>query len=159
MLTQKGRTMTDSIEQLLFEVASKGKLRPTFVITALGPGNHPYVFEAGDIALGAINMAKRKRNQDGYRDVTILRWAKAAAVYADDDELCKRAFGVIGLVSNGDLAEKRRIRSALDVLEMSVHKIKVAGDYDYDSRQALARAFLECYHSMGGESDELISLF
>lgn len=149
----------ESVHNLLANIASRGKLRPTFAVI----GTDTYGDAQGDtkgreVSLEAVNLARRMRSQQGLQNVTIYTWSENQKRYVEDTKNQAVAFPVKNPDApkdETDLATKRAAKEALESHKALTHKIRVAAPLDADSRQALLESFVETWQAMGGTMSEL----
>ena len=149
----------ESVHNLLANIASRGKLRPTFVVVGTDANGDAIADKHGrEISLDAVNLARRSRNQDGLQNVTIYRYSENTHSYVEDGANQEVAFPTKNPDApkdEGDLATKRAAKSVLDSHKALTHKIRIEAPLDADSRQALLESFIETYVAMGGTHQEL----
>lgn len=149
----------ESVHNLLANIASRGKLRPTFAVI----GTDAYGDAQGDtkgreVSLEAVNLARRMRSQQGLQNVTIFTWSENLKQYVEDTKNQEVAFPTRNADApkdEGDLQTRRSAKDALESHKALTHKIRVAAPLDADSRQALLESFIETFVAMGGSHQEL----
>lgn len=149
----------ESVHNLLGNIASRGKLRPTFVVIGTDANGDAQGDKNGrEISLDAVNLARRMRNQQGLQNVTIYRYSENAKSYQEDAAVQEVAFPTKNPDAprdETDLTAKRDAKEALDSHKSLTHIIRVKAPLDADSRQALLESFAETYQAMGGDLQEV----
>ncbi len=164
MCSRRNQTLTnnhtvESVHNLLANIASRGKLRPTFAVMGTdSEGNAIGDRNGRDVSLDAVNLARRMRSQQGLQNVTVYRYSENTHSYVEDGAVQEVAFPTKNADApkdEGDLQTKRSAKDALDSHKALTHKVRVAAPLDADSRQALLESFIETYIAMGGSHQEL----
>src|SRR6266852_1261906 len=98
IITRKGNTLmaveSNTLVDLEQEFVDLGKFRPMFIVSGTGVGNHPHSKNGSDIALTAVNIARRARSQEGWSNVQIKRYSEVAGHYVLDQKTQAQAFDV-----------------------------------------------------------------
>jgi hypothetical protein len=157
-----------TLDELVQEIAGSGDFRTTFIVTGHGVGGHPYAKRAGGVALGAVNMARRLRAQDGWSDIQILKWNDDSGVYEDARALDKngkefryvdQAFPPAKTDSKenaSDLATRRVRKNAIGDFIVVLEQARQNEAFGIEARAYLADQFLEMYTAIGGDAGELV---
>jgi hypothetical protein len=157
-----------TLDELVQEIADSGDFRTTFIVTGHGVGGHPYAKRSGGVALGAVNMARRLRAQDGWSGIEILKWNDESSMYEDakSEDKDGKTFRYVdqafppaktdNKANASDIATRRMRKNALGDFIVVLEQARQNEAFGIEARAYLADQFLEAYTAIGGDAGELV---
>lgn len=147
----------EAYQHLVKPFADMGNLRPTFLVASTDHSGHPRIHDGGTIRLGVVEQAQRIRNHLGYENVTILKWEQKDDRYVEDQKSTDQAFPSRTDTSSANAAaSNRKGVFVMEQLANTLHRVRVAREFNANGRKVMTEAFFRAYLELGGSEDELV---